>query len=506
MTQVNPNLLETQRIAKRFPGVVALDRIDLELRRGETHILLGENGAGKSTLVKILSGVYQPDEGQVLYNGQPYRPNHTREAMQAGVRLIHQEINLLDYLSVAENLLFEDLPRRGMWVDYATLNRRAGELLEQVGLEIPPQTLVENLSIAQKQMVEIAKALSNESQLLILDEPTASLTNKEIARLFEIIHRLKQRGVTLLYISHRLQEIYEIGDRFTVLRNGQKVVTQDLQGTKVEEIVRMMVGHELAGNYPFFPEVPQGAELLQVENLRPKGSAHAVSFSVKAGEIVGIGGLVGSGRSEVLRAIFGADPSQGGRVLVEGKATRNRTPKDAVQGGISFLTENRKEEGLLLEMPCYANITLTNLLQVAQSGFIRPDQEQGVSQKYIQELSIKTPSSQQLTRHLSGGNQQKIVLAKWLFRNTKVLMIDEPTRGIDVGARYEIYLLLWELAKAGKAILMVSSDLNELMGISHRILVFSNGKIAGELPRSDFDQERILSLAYQEYLKERGAA
>lgn len=500
------NLLDIRKLTKHFPGVVALDNIDLDVRRGETHILLGENGAGKSTLVKILSGVYHPDSGTIAYDGKPYQPTTSRAAIQAGVRLNCQEFNLLSYLSVAENILFDHMPSRFGLVDFRTLYNRAQALLDEVGLNLSPRVPVERLSVAQMQMVEIARALSTESKLLIMDEPTASLTSKEITRLFEIIHRLKARGVTIIYISHRLQEIYEIGDRFTVLRNGQKVATGVLKDTQIQDIVRMMVGRDLAETYLFRDEVKVGAETLRVESLKPRGAAHSVSFSARAGEMLGIAGLVGSGRSEVLRAIFGADPKSHGTLWFEGKVISVRNPKDAVKYGISFVTENRREEGLVLDMPCYANITLANLEAVARSGLLQTGPEQSASKRLVEELDIRTPSINQYVCNLSGGNQQKVVLAKWLFRNAKVLMVDEPTRGIDVGARYEIYQLLWDLAAAGKAMIIVSSDLPELMGLCHRILVFSKGRITGELERSEFDQEHILSLAYKEYVQKREQA
>lgn len=500
------NLLDIQGLTKRFPGVTALDNIDLEIRRGETHILLGENGAGKSTLVKILSGVYHADSGSITYNGTPYEPATTRGAIQAGIRLIHQEFNLLSYLSVAENILFERLPSRFGLVDYRALYQRAQALLDEVGLDLSPRTPVERLSVAQMQMVEIARALSSESKLLVLDEPTASLTSRETTRLFDIIQRLKARGVTIIYISHRLGEIYEIGDRFTVLRNGQKVATEPLEGVEVEDIVKLMVGRDLAQAYPFRDDVEPSAELLRVEDLKPESAAYSVSFSVRAGEMLGIAGLVGSGRSEIVRAIFGADPKSQGTLWLDGKSVHVTHPKEAVKHGISLLTENRKEEGLVLDMPVYANITLTHLAAIARGGLLQNEPEKEASKRLVTELDIRTPTINQHVRNLSGGNQQKVVLAKWLFRNAKVLMVDEPTRGIDVGAKFEIYELLWNLAAAGKAIIIVSSDLPELMGLCHRILVMSKGKLAGELERSQFDQERILSLAYSAYVQGRERA
>lgn len=497
------NILDIQNLTKRFPGVTALNNVSLQIRRGETHVLLGENGAGKSSLIKVISGIYTADEGEILYNDTAYTPERPHDAIEAGIQVIHQELNLLTYLTVAENILFEKLPRRFGIVDKRKLTNDAQALLDEVGLNVSPNTPVEQLGVAQMQLVEIAKALSAESQVLIMDEPTATLTSQEIDRLFTIIHRLKEKGVTIIYISHRLQEIFEIGDRFSVLRNGRLVDTQPLAGTEISDIVKMMVGRDLANEYLFRSDIEPGQEMFRVENLRVTGSDHQVSFSVRQGEILGVAGLVGSGRTEMLRAIFGADENEGGELYLQGNQIEIKHPKDAVRQGISFLTEDRKEQGLILDMPCYANITVTNLSEISRAGLLQSSVELAASDQLIKDLAIKTPSNQQMVRNLSGGNQQKIVMAKWLFRNTDVLMIDEPTRGIDVGAKYEIYTLLWELAAQGKAIIMVSSDLPEIMGICHRVIVFSKGKISGEVERADFDQEQILSLAYQEYIQER---
>lgn len=500
------HLLEIRKLTKRFSGVTALEDVDLDIRRGETHVLLGENGAGKLTFVKILSGVHKADSGEITYDDNPYEATSPHDALRQGVRLIHQEVNLLSYLSVAENIFFEHLPHRFGIVDRRALHTRAQALLDEVGLNLSSTLPVSALSVAQMQMVEIAKALSSESKLLIMDEPTASLTTTEIVKLFEIIRRLKERGVTIIYISHRLQEIFDIGDRFTVLRNGQKVATQPLADVEVEDIVKLMVGRELAAGHPFRESVKLGPEVMRVEDLRPKTSAHSVSFSVRAGEMLGIAGLVGAGRTEVLRAIFGADFKSSGAVFVDNQPISVQRPKDAVRFGISFVTENRKEEGLLLDMPCYVNITVANLVAIARGGLLQSAVEHRAAKKLVKDLSIKTPSIHQAARNLSGGNQQKIVLAKWLFRDAKVLMVDEPTRGIDVGARYEIYQLLWDLAEAGKAIILVSSDLPELTGLCHRILVLSKGKISGSLNRDEFDPERILNMAFQEHMYQSGKA
>ena len=370
-----------------------------------------------------------------------------------------------------------------------------------VGLDISPKTPVELLGVAQMQLIEIAKALSSESRVLILDEPTATLTTREIDTLFKIIERLKAANVTIIYISHRLQEIFEIGDRVTVLRNGQKVGTRSTKDVVIPEIVHMMVGKSMDEEYPFDENVKPREVMLSVRDLQCKANPHPVSFSVRKGELLGIAGLVGSGRTEAMRAIFGADPKIGGKILLKENEISIRKPRDAVKHGICLLTEDRKNQGLISDMSCYVNITITDLAQVSRYGLLESAVEKSATEKLVNDLDIKMSSLDQWVRNLSGGNQQKVVLAKWLFRDAEVLIFDEPTRGIDVGAKYEIYLLLWKLATLGKAIILVSSDLPELLGICHRILVFSNGIVTGEVDRKEFDQEKILSMAYQGYIK-----
>jgi ribose transport system ATP-binding protein len=496
-------IVELQGVTKRFPGVLALDRIDLGIRRGEVHVLVGQNGAGKSTLVKLLCGLYPPDQGRILLEGRPYAPRSALAAIRAGIRVVYQEFNLLPYLTVAENVFFQRLPRRAGLVDFKRLHADAEALLREVGLDISPGTRVETLGVAQMQLLEIAKALSTKNKVLILDEPTATLSPPEIHRLFEIIARLKARAVTILYISHRLQEVFEVGDRITVLRNGRKVETLAARDASIPQIVRLMVGKEMGTEYPFHPEVEIGSEMLRVEALRPRGSAHAVSFAVRRGELVGVAGLVGSGRTETMRALFGADPKASGRVYRDGREVTIRRPRDAVRHGLCLLTEDRKAQGLILGMSCAANVTITDLARVSRAGLLLDAVERAATQELVKELDIRTPSVDQLVGNLSGGTQQKVVLAKWLFRRAEVLVCDEPTRGIDVGARFEIYQLLWRLAAAGKGLVLVSSDLPELMGLCHRILVFSNGRITCDLPRAEFGQERILAAAYQEYIQRR---
>jgi ribose transport system ATP-binding protein len=497
-------ILQLRDVTKRFPGVVALDSIDLDIEQGEVHILVGENGAGKSSLVKVLCGIYTRDEGEILFQGAPYNPQRTQDALHAGIRVVYQEFNLLPYLSVAENIFFEKLPTRSGLVDFKKLNQDAETVLHEVGLDVSPTTRVEMLGVAQTQLIEIAKAISTESKVLFLDEPTATLTPKEIGRLFDIIHRLKRRGVTIVYISHRLQETFEIGDRVTVLRNGRKVDTLPMADVTVADLVRMMVGKNMGEEYPFDESVAPAGEIFRVNGLQLSDDGAPISFGVRAGELLGVAGLVGSGRTETMRAIFGADKRIAGDLILNGSPLEVRSPRDAVQAGISMLTEDRKQQGLILDMPCYVNITLTDLAAVSRTGVLNHAAEIKAAEAQVDELSIRTPSVNKWVRFLSGGNQQKVVLAKWLFRGPQVLIFDEPTRGIDVGAKYEIYMLLWALARAGKAIIIVSSDLPELLGICHRILVFSNWAIAGEVPRADFSQERILELAYARYVQPDG--
>ena len=495
-------IFEFRNVTKKFPGVVALNSIHLEIERGEIHILVGENGAGKSTLIKLLCGIFKADGGSILYNGKPYAPQKPLDAINAGVSCVYQEFNLLEYMSVAENIFFQKLPQHRGIVDYKALYADTKKLLAEVGLpDLSPKTNVEVLGIAQKQLVEIAKAVSRKCRVLILDEPTATLTPPEIEKLFAIIGKLKQQGVTIIYISHRLQEIKQIGDRLSVLRNGNYIGTWNVKDLSVDEIVSKMVGRDIDSNYPFLTDSPVGNEMMRVRDLKNSTSPEGVSFSVRKGEILGVAGLIGSGRTEAMRGIFGADPIQSGSIILEGKTLHIKSPEDAVKEGICLLTEDRKKQGLVLPLSCSNNIVLTDLKQVSRRGKLIKSKEKDVSQGLVDDLAIKISSLAQAAGNLSGGNQQKVVIAKWLLRKPRVIILDEPTRGIDVNAKHEIYLLLWKMAKEGAAIMFVSSDIPELLGICHRIAVFSKGKITGIVSREDFSQEKILSLAYQEYLK-----
>ena len=483
--------------------MVALDGVDLDVADGEMHALAGENGAGKSSLIRLLAGIHRPDAGRMTLAGQPYAPARPLDAIAAGIRVVHQELNLLPALSVAENLLFERLPRRFGLVDRRALDREAAALLARVGLDESPRTKVERLGIAQRQLLEIARALSRNGRVLVLDEPTATLTPREAGRLFEQLHALRAAGMTMIYVSHHLREIFALCDRVTVLRNGAKVGTWRTADSSPGELVRQMIGRTLAAQPPLAPAA-LGREALRVEGLRPRGAppGQGLDFSVRYGEILGLAGLVGAGRTETVRAIFGADPRQAGRILRDGAAVEIGSPRDAARHGMCLLTENRKEEGLVLPMAARVNVTLARLRRVSRAGFLRRGAERAATARLAGELAIRLSGPEQPVGQLSGGNQQKVVLAKWLFGDAaSVLMLDEPTRGIDVGAKAEIYALLGRLAAQGRAIVVVSSELPELMHLCGRILVLSRGRIAGEVARADFSEERILSLAYSRFLE-----
>ncbi|WP_332878685.1 sugar ABC transporter ATP-binding protein [Massilia sp. S19_KUP03_FR1] len=491
-----PDILTLKHVSKRFPGVLALDRVSFSLRRGEAHALCGENGAGKSTLMKVMSGVYRADEGEVVYKGQCCNFASSVDAEAAGIAIIHQELNLVPHLSVAENIFLAREPRWGPFVQRARLRADAQALLERLGLRIDPDQLVKTLSCAEQQMVEIAKALSLNTEVLIMDEPTSSLTESETVRLFEIINGLKREGVSVVYISHRLDELQHIIDRVTVMRDGKFVCTDDFAATSLDAIVANMVGRTLDEKFPERTSQPQTEILLRVDALTRPGVFGPVSFDLRRGEILGFAGLMGAGRTEVARAIFGADPVASGAIFLGQDAVDIQSPVDAIALGIAYLSEDRKQHGLAIRMSVAANLTLTNMAAVSNRfGFIDFAREKAVAQRYIDALGIKTPSSKQVAKNLSGGNQQKIVISKWLFRDSKIIFFDEPTRGIDVGAKFAIYQLMDKLAADGIGVVLITSELPEIMGMTDRVAVFHGGKISGIVNTRETTQEHIMHLA-----------
>ncbi len=488
-------LLELRGITKQFPGVLALDNVQFVLEEKEIHGLVGENGAGKSTLLKILAGALPMDKGEILLRGKPVRFSSPLEAIKSGIAVIYQEFNLVPYLSAGENIFLGREPRKFKYfVDFDKLHRSAQEILDRVGANFSSRTPVYQLSVAQQQLTEIAKALSQSATVIAMDEPTSALTEKEVEHLLNIMRSLKEEGVGIIFVSHRIEEVFQIADRITVLRDGKYVGTKRCEETNRDEIISMMVGREIKEKIPKRP-APIGEEILRVEGLTRKGVFSDISFSLHKGEILGLAGLVGAGRTEIARAIFGADPIDEGKIYLEGKEVTIRSPQEAIRLGIGLLTEDRRRYGLVLLMALRENTTLANLSDVSRAGFLNFSKERKVASKYVQELAIRTPSVEQLVRNLSGGTQQKVVLAKWLFSKSKVLIFDEPTRGIDVGAKVEIYELMNQLVARGVGIIMISSELPEILGMSDRILVIHEGRIAGELTREEATQEKIMTLA-----------
>ena len=487
-------LLEMNNIGKSFPGVRALDQVDLTLYEGEVLALLGENGAGKSTLIKMLGGAHQPDEGSIYIEGRPARFNSPREANAAGIGVIFQEFNLIPELTAWENLFLGRESGLG-FVNRSQEKERARNLFAQIGVDVPIDLPCCRLSIAQQQIVEIAKSLSHDCRLMVMDEPSAALTPTEVERLFEIIRDLKRKGIGVIYISHRLDEVFEIADRVTVLRDGRHVGTADIARLNRQKIIEMMVGREIEDEFPKQP-AEIGEPRLSVRNLCRGSEVQNVSFDVYSGEILGITGLVGAGRTETVRLIFGADRRDSGDISLDGRPLDIREPRDAIQAGICLLTEDRKSQGLVLGQSLRENFGLPNLPSLASHGFVNRRREADRFSTYVERLGIKTPNHEQLAGNLSGGNQQKVVLAKWLEKSAEVIIFDEPTRGIDVGAKYEIYLLMNELAKEGKAIIMISSELPEILGMSDRILVMHEGRITGEVSGvAAATQNEIMELA-----------
>jgi ribose transport system ATP-binding protein len=487
------DVLQLDQLAKSYPGVVALKPFGLGFRRGEVHALLGENGAGKSTLIKLVTGAVRADAGKVILDGNDLSGLGPAATLNAGIAAIYQEFSLFPDLTVAENVYFgRQITRRGL-VDRATMEAKTASILAELGTDISPRALARDLSVGHQQMVELAKSVSRNARVLIMDEPTAPLTNREVSFLYEVVARLKARGVTIIYISHRLKEIFDLCDRVTVLRDGDLVATLNTHATTEDELVRLMVGRTVANDHPV-PTTAPGAVRLEARGLQ-SGKVHDVSLSVRAGEILGLAGLVGAGRTETARLIFGADRRSGGDILLDGKPVSIRSPQDAIAAGIGLIPEDRKRQGLLLNQSITFNTVFASLPRVSPGLFSSARAEREATSKLRDQLQIKTPTLEQLAGRLSGGNQQKVVLAKWLLTESRVLIFDEPTRGIDVGAKQEIYALMRQLCDRGVAIIMISSEMPELLGMSDRILVLAQGRIAGQLMKTEFDQERVLRLA-----------
>lgn len=490
-----PSALAFDDVAMEFPGVKALQGVSFDVRAGSVHALMGENGAGKSTLLKILSGAYRPTGGAVQIDGQARAFAHTQDALAAGVAVIYQELHLVPEMSVAENLFLGHLPSRFGVVKRGELLAAARKQLELIGENIDPATKLGRLSLAQRQMVEIAKALTRGARIIAFDEPTSSLSDREVRRLFAIIRDLKARGCAILYVSHRMEEIFQLCDRITILRDGKHVETAELAAISREHVVQRMVGRELADIYHYAPRPQRGAGLA-VDHLMGPGLAEPCSFAAGAGEILGFFGLIGAGRSELMRLIFGAAEKTGGRVSVQGRPVEIDSPRDAIEAGVVLCPEDRKKEGIVPVRSVLENMNLSTRRRKAKAGlFIDESWESANVAEKIARLRVRTPSAQQLIRNLSGGNQQKVILGRWLSEPVKVILFDEPTRGIDVGAKSEIYTIMQELAREGVCVIMVSSELPEVLGISDRIVVMRQGRIAAVVDRAEANETSLLKLA-----------
>ena len=491
------NILELKHISKQYTGVKALDDVSISFRRGEVHALVGENGAGKSTLIKTLSGAIQPNDGEIVFEGTAYTHMEPHQAMELGIHVIYQEFNMMPELSVAENIFMGQQLGGGVLFNKSITEERAQKILDGMHVKINAKETVKNLSVANMQLVEIAKALTRDVKVLVMDEPTAPLTDAEVETLFEIVQMLKSKGVTIIYISHRIAEVFQISDRVSVLRDGRFIKTVMTNEVDRDELIRLMVGREVSDTYPKRDFAP-GEVVLELRDVCGNGVEN-VSFAVRSGEIFGLSGLVGAGRTETMRMIFGADPIDSGEVLLNGQPVHPKHPAEAVKLGIGLIPEDRKQQGLLLDLPIFTNISMATMRDISHFTVVNSRAEKENVNRLVEAVTIKTPSIAQLVRNLSGGNQQKVVLAKWLAANCKVLIFDEPTRGIDVGARHEIYKLMNELCRQGIAIVMISSDMEEILGMSDRIMVLCEGHQAGILEREAFSQETILSLASGQY-------
>ena len=492
---MNAFALEAEGISKFFPGVKALDNVSLRVRPGTVHALMGENGAGKSTLMKCLIGMYRPDKGTIKIKGEPVQFQDTMDALRSGISMIHQELNLVPYMTVAENIWLGREPMKFGFVDHARLNQKTQELLNRLNIRLKADRMVGELSIASQQMVEIAKAVSWDSDIVIMDEPTSALTETEVAHLFTIIRDLREQGKAIIYISHKMDEIFNITDEVSIFRDGSWIASDQTAKYTRQSLITQMVGRELTQLFPKFNNAI-GEEVLTVRNLTCKDRFTDVSFSVRRGEILGVAGLVGAGRSEVMESLFGMESFDSGEILIDGVPVTIDSPSTAIEKGMAFLTEDRKKSGLFLVLSVMENMSIVNMPEYSgKSGFVSHVKMAQDCMDQIRRLNIKTPTMDQIINNLSGGNQQKVLIARWLLAQPKILILDEPTRGIDVGAKAEIYRLISELANRGVAIIMVSSELPEILGMSDRVMVMHGGRITGILDKEEADQETILSLA-----------
>lgn len=488
----NNYILTLKNITKEFPGVKALDDVTINIERGTIHGLVGENGAGKSTLIKVLAGIYQTNKGEIILDGKPCRFNSPIEARRAGISVVHQEIKLAEPLSVAENMFLGNVQLKNGLVDWKGMRRRAQEIVEDLGMDIDINAQVSSLTVAKKQIVEIMHAINNNSRILIMDEPSAVLTDRELEVMFRIVKQLRDKGITIIYISHRLDEIFGLCSNVSVLRDGRHIDTIPVASVDRQGLINMMVGREMGQEYP--KEVGNvGGTILEVKNLS-RGILQDISFEVKSGEVFGISGLVGAGRTELARAILGIDKPESGEVYVRGKKVHYRTFADAIRDGLGLIPEDRKLQGLVQIMSVKRNTTLVNMKRVLRAGVISSSLEEKLSKEYANKLHVVTPSMETEVQYLSGGNQQKVVIAKWLFQNSEILFLDEPTRGIDVGAKAEIYRLINRMAKEGKTIIMISSEMPELLGMCDRIMVMHEGHKMGELNAAEATQAKIMAL------------
>lgn len=492
-------ILTMKDIDKSFPGVHALDHVNFEVRKGEVHALMGENGAGKSTLMKVLTGIYTKDSGSIVYEGKELEFHTTREAQDAGVVIVHQELNMLGHLTVAQNIFIGREFKKGIGIDDKKMNEEAAKLFEKLHIDIDPAETMSNLTVGKQQMCEIAKAISHDAKVIIFDEPSAALTEAEIEELFKIIKDLRKQQIGIVYISHRMDEIKVITDRVTVMRDGTYVGTLITKDCTKDDIINMMVGRVIYEDPKTESSVPKDAPVvLKVENLNAGRMVQDVSFELHKGEILGFSGLMGAGRTETARAIFGADPKTSGNIYINGQKVEINSPQDAVKCGIGYLSEDRKRFGIVVQKSVAENSTMAALENFVSGLFINKKSENKIAQEYVDSLATKTPGVDQLVVNLSGGNQQKVVIAKWLIRNCDILIFDEPTRGIDVGAKNEIYKLMNRLAEEGKSIIMISSEMTEILRMSDRIVVMCEGKKTGEIGIEEASQETIMNMATRE--------